>query len=503
MDSTLQIESIEILNNDCNRSTIQSPKQLVRSDTFSNALYILSNADEELIILIAFKNTVDLKTITIHSYPHIHPSQDDINTSPPKQIHIIKIYNINKTFDDIKTLKSHITINCSPKKLANGQNIILDNTVKTALQFKKIRYLAIYIESNQNNTENTHINGIEFCTAKQYNLLKKRRYFRNKINPLITLDENYVREEIKDNLDDNITNWKTIQLKIWGKDIFIDENIDYQTDHFINQILMELTHYKFRMKCVYTLMREQKIFESTTRVYQRPIVPPNKWLTLSPKLQESLQLQILYDLAKDNDQKIAERDCDSCMNIDDLKKYCKPLKRITIVLKAYHLSMSTMQEVKLFDVIQNKGVYEHQQLLNDFLHIKLIHIDVDNGNIKRHDHSEQDMIIQSSEYLNIGRKMCKYFEEELNLKCDHEVKCRGLMRHYKRGHGDDEQWSMEDSTFQAECDKIHAYFLHSTVKLGIEWDDKEKEVKEANMLDELNHYREQTDSKEEEVKLKK
>eukprot|EP01084_Bolivina_argentea_P098771 177529_1 len=143
-----------------------------------------------------------------------------------------------------------------------------------------------------------------------------------------------------------------------------------------------------------------------------------------------------------------------------------------------------MQEVKLFDIVQNKGVYEHQQLLNDFLHIKLIHIDMDNDNIKRHGHSEQNMIIQNSEHLNIGRKICKYFEEELNLKCDHEVECSGLMRHYKRGN-DEFKWSMEDSIFQAECDKIHAYFFHSTVKLGIDWNAKEKEVKEANNMDEF------------------
>eukprot|EP01084_Bolivina_argentea_P191491 328929_1 len=521
MDLRRQIDTIRILNADINASTI-SPERSVSAETFTNKSYILSDADEELIILVAFTNIVDLQTIKLHSFTNIHSQEHKIDTSPPKKLRVIKLDNINKTFDEVKTLKPQLKIECSPKKLAKGQTIRLSSTATTAVQFKKIRYLAIYIKSNQNDTENTHLNGIKFygkangeniinaskmsikhgkkmvkhnknqADLAHHNLLKevddiyKKQAFQERIYNLVAFDdEHYIREEIRDCLDDGINDWDIIQQKLWGNDIFIDkysvEYVEFKRDRYVGLALRALIHYKNRMERIYiSMVTMQQPISQPTKQQSESTVHNLQTEDDKPPQQHNTKTKTKTN---ENEETKQVHICDSTMDIDDLKSYCEHLKRINRLLKAYHLLMSTMQEEKLFDIVQNQGVYEHQQILEDFLHIKVIHIDADNLNVNRQEHTNAAI---PSEYLNIGRKICKYFEEEHNLKCDGMIKCHGLMRHYKRGN--EEQLSTEDSSFRAECDRIHVYFLHSTVKLGIEWGNKEQEVKEADMMDELNHY---------------
>eukprot|EP01084_Bolivina_argentea_P121906 216053_1 len=82
--------------------------------------------------------------------------------SQPKEINIYILNNLNINFDDLSSIKPDIITNCKTKKLEKGQKINLQKTSKNAIKFGKIKYLAIYIKSNQNNTENTFINGISF-----------------------------------------------------------------------------------------------------------------------------------------------------------------------------------------------------------------------------------------------------------------------------------------------------------------------------------------------------
>eukprot|EP01084_Bolivina_argentea_P051178 94133_1 len=144
-----QVDTIRILNIDIDSSSI-SPQQLIYQEAFNNESYLISDADEELIILVEFKQIIDLQSITLHSFSEIESDDDEIDTSPPKQIHIYKISNMNKDFDDLKSTKSDKCIKCSVKKLSNGQKINLQKTSKNAIKFKKIKYLAIYIQTNQN-----------------------------------------------------------------------------------------------------------------------------------------------------------------------------------------------------------------------------------------------------------------------------------------------------------------------------------------------------------------
>eukprot|EP01084_Bolivina_argentea_P178651 308771_1 len=151
-----QIQSIQILNMDIEESTITS-QQLVSKERAATASFIISDVDEELIVLIGFKQNVDLHSIKLFSLSH--PDAND--TSQPKRIHIYNIDNLNKNFDDLKATKPDKTVKCFPKKLEKGQFINLKKNSKNSIKFKKTRNLAIYITSNQNETEKTHINSIK------------------------------------------------------------------------------------------------------------------------------------------------------------------------------------------------------------------------------------------------------------------------------------------------------------------------------------------------------
>eukprot|EP01084_Bolivina_argentea_P008667 16219_1 len=65
-------------------------------------------------------------------------------------------------FDNLSSMKPDKSIRCSKKKLKKGQIINLQKKSTTALKFKKTKYFALYIQSNQNNTESTYINSMQF-----------------------------------------------------------------------------------------------------------------------------------------------------------------------------------------------------------------------------------------------------------------------------------------------------------------------------------------------------
>eukprot|EP01084_Bolivina_argentea_P232759 392217_1 len=147
------IKTINVINIDLSESTM-SMEQLFSQQAVASS-YVVSDVDEELLILVEFKQSVNLQLIKLYAVPQ----DDSSEMSPPKQIYVYKIDNLNKNFDDIKSLnKPDKAIKCSCKKLLSGQNVKLKNIPK----FRKIQYLAILIESNQNETETTYLNGISF-----------------------------------------------------------------------------------------------------------------------------------------------------------------------------------------------------------------------------------------------------------------------------------------------------------------------------------------------------
>ena len=153
------VDTISILNKDEEESTL-TPRQLMWNyDESDDKSYIISDADHELLILVNFKTQIHLKSITIKSIAKIN--NDNVSSSP-KQIHIYSMQHLNINFDDLKQLNPDKSIKCSTKKLKKGQKIMLNKTSKNVLTFKHVLCIAIFIESNQNNTELTHLNGIKF-----------------------------------------------------------------------------------------------------------------------------------------------------------------------------------------------------------------------------------------------------------------------------------------------------------------------------------------------------
>ena len=106
------IEIIKVLNVDDELSTIYGTQVIRNDNNISNKKYILSDADEEMLILIKFKQIVSIKTIKIHAFNDIDTNQD---TSPPKQIYIYKLKNLNINFDDIDKLNPDKSIKCNSK----------------------------------------------------------------------------------------------------------------------------------------------------------------------------------------------------------------------------------------------------------------------------------------------------------------------------------------------------------------------------------------------------
>ncbi len=51
------------------------------------------------------------------------------DASPPQQIHVFKLKNLNLDFDDIKGLKPDKSLQCSVNKLAKGQSVNLRKNV--------------------------------------------------------------------------------------------------------------------------------------------------------------------------------------------------------------------------------------------------------------------------------------------------------------------------------------------------------------------------------------
>eukprot|EP01083_Nonionella_stella_P228690 810267_1 len=96
---TTLLESIDVLNIDKNKSTIRTPflQLLTQEQKIDNESFIISDADEELLILVAFTQPINLKSMKIYYSPH-----NDDTTSGPKDIHIYKTKNLNVNFDDIE-----------------------------------------------------------------------------------------------------------------------------------------------------------------------------------------------------------------------------------------------------------------------------------------------------------------------------------------------------------------------------------------------------------------
>eukprot|EP01084_Bolivina_argentea_P167077 290034_1 len=152
MDLRFAVDSIQILNADKEESTLSEIEFLLNTKIKTSS-YIVSDVDEELLILLKFKDIVDLQTIKIHA---VSQDNDNNEISSPKEIDVYALEKLDIDFSDVTSMKPHKSIKCIPAKLNKGQKMIVAKTRK----FKKVQSVAIYIKSNQNDTENTFVNSI-------------------------------------------------------------------------------------------------------------------------------------------------------------------------------------------------------------------------------------------------------------------------------------------------------------------------------------------------------
>eukprot|EP01083_Nonionella_stella_P167243 561511_1 len=161
MSSQLYPEVFQVLNLDVSRSTITKDDFL--HQTAANAQsYIVSDDDEELLLLIRFSQIVDLKFIKLHALAE-HKSNTneepmDEPMSAPRTIDCFALESLNVNFNDFDEKKCDKSIVCSSSKLAKGQKIKLQQIPK----FRKTRNLALYIKSNQDDVDKTFLNTLTF-----------------------------------------------------------------------------------------------------------------------------------------------------------------------------------------------------------------------------------------------------------------------------------------------------------------------------------------------------
>eukprot|EP01083_Nonionella_stella_P022202 61421_1 len=155
-----EVQTICILNMNPTESPITSDKLISHYPSDKN--YIISDVDAELLILVEFKQAVDLRSIKLYALKN--ENNESPVSSPPKLVHIYKSEHNNLTFEDMDSMTPDLSIACSARALNKGKTIHLAKMkkTKTALKFRKIRFVTLFIQSNQNNTETTYINGVGF-----------------------------------------------------------------------------------------------------------------------------------------------------------------------------------------------------------------------------------------------------------------------------------------------------------------------------------------------------
>eukprot|EP01083_Nonionella_stella_P018436 51372_1 len=159
------IDTVCVLNTDEDVSTIAAMDLVINEDNINQESFIVSDADHELLILISFRKIINLKSVKMYSLAQPAQRVDMHDISAPKRIHVYKISNLSISFEDLLSMQPDQTITCNPKNLTRkGQIIPLQKSSKNAIKFKKTKYLAIYIDSNENDTETTLLNAITIQT---------------------------------------------------------------------------------------------------------------------------------------------------------------------------------------------------------------------------------------------------------------------------------------------------------------------------------------------------
>eukprot|EP01084_Bolivina_argentea_P194683 334066_1 len=436
MSSRNSIRTVLIMNKDDAISTISNDK-LVFKDVFDQHHYVVSDVDEELIILIEFDGVIELNSVIIHAFSII---DDEIDASPPKHVNIYRIENMSKTFDDIKQMKSNKRLSCSLSKLEHGQIIKLKTNPKNAVAFDKIKYLAIFIESNQNESEVTNINGIQFKTTKE---MKQRKAIKEltKTNKdkIASLSSNEI----------NCKHMKDLTLISKYYECSVDPEDEKEPQHqcicgqYLNTIypntLLLLDMSKYTCDICRLIVEKQEIFWHcpSTNYHTYGFDVCSKCIsTFEARIYLSVRFPLTGPVIDCSDLlvgKIPQHFCDVRVS------NCQSFNRLKGLLERYH-------SVEDFIDHKSNNDYDETILSNHFQHL-----------LNNHDHEFQVI------YDHLKRI-------EVDKSCNLS-NCHSILRNHRDRTSEENCKTLYSKPFKTTdfqdiskiqlLDKIHCYYLHS------------------------------------------
>lgn len=134
-----------------NESVPGSLKDILTSPKTQSGQVLQSDADEQLLLTIAFNQSVRIRSLAI---------QSSVPEEAPKKIKIF----INKSsigFEDVEDDAAAAQIlDLTPENVANGERVQL-----RFVRFQKVNSIHIFVESNQGDADQTRIDSIEVFGA--------------------------------------------------------------------------------------------------------------------------------------------------------------------------------------------------------------------------------------------------------------------------------------------------------------------------------------------------
>eukprot|EP01084_Bolivina_argentea_P271290 461561_1 len=145
------IERIKILNMDQKNSTITAEMLLDCNFNADKQSFIVTDSDEELLILISFKTHIKLHSMKLYA---LLQDKHEYNVSAPGNIDFYIVNHAYINFEDLDTMKPDKSITCCSTVIAFNKH------PKDTIAFNQVHHLAIHIKSNQLHTAKTLINKI-------------------------------------------------------------------------------------------------------------------------------------------------------------------------------------------------------------------------------------------------------------------------------------------------------------------------------------------------------
>eukprot|EP01084_Bolivina_argentea_P026866 49953_1 len=167
----------------------------------------------------------------------------------------------------------------------------------------------------------------------------------------------------------------------------------------------------------------------------------------------------------------------------DLFTTCQSLRRIDCILDVYNklLNCEKLWASVPFEPLICNDKYGYQQIHNDFLHVKMYHIDVDEQRITKQQYENRDATHENEHKQTIAEIMCCHFNSK--YMCKNGFECISSTRHYRdrtdvqKGkqlfyieQNDTKSQKMmqikndKDLVLQEQCDTIHFFFLLSIIQ---------------------------------------